>query len=150
MHISKGTRLIEWRAKPSILDDPIVEFRIATNQYSPSDLAILREASKRRIRRYDGTSKRTMRPEGMRGGVPGLKRRITWGPTKESYVQELTAEEAEAILAPTHRDRNEFVDVTPGREEGRGIIIPEAAITFAPAEVFKSTKEALAAGVGVV
>lgn len=100
-------RSIEWIGQTSIFEDPVVEYNLARNAYTPQELRIIRLAAARRKRRVDRRVIRELRPD----SPTGLSKFYRFGPSKGSYVQRMTDNDARIVLSHP-RLKQEFVDVT--------------------------------------
>ncbi len=122
-----GFRRVGWLGEASPFDDPLIEYRRDTGQYTREQLAVLREAARRRVQRIPGgRTARALEPGNAPGQIPGLSQRYEWGPRATQYVQYLTFSDADKILSSS--DGHEFVDLDSTEMDEPVVIQPPVAI----------------------
>ena len=122
-----GLRRIGWLGEASPFDDPLIEYRRDTGQYTREQLAVLREAARRRVQRLPGCrTSRALEPGTAPGQIPGLTQRYEWGPRTTEYVRYLTFSDADKVLACS--DGHEFIDLDSTEMDEPVVIQPPVAI----------------------
>lgn len=123
---------IEWIAQKSLLSDPRVEYMMAMGKISERQMVILREASKKRVRRVIDRSIRRLD-----GKKEGLSRSYEWGPSRASMIQVIPDADARLILSCSSRE--EFREVDSEGNPLHPLIIPDTNIYIASREDFRES-----------
>lgn len=143
--VPPGYVLVEWVGEESPLDDEWVKWKMATRQFNPDQLAVLREMARIAVKPHVGHVRRTFNPGRGFGEIPHLSKRYVFGnqpdrpaTDKRSTIQMMTANDAR--LLTDSESGNEFrvydnagtADVAPPR-----LVFPKGDITITKAQPFR-------------